>query len=278
MKNLFSIGEVSKIKDITIKALRYYHKVGILEPRYIDESTGYRYYSIDQFVNIDVIKGCRALGTSIEELKEIFEESNTYKLLDFLNIKRMEAEENIIKMQEIIKNIDMLNESVQYSKKEVRSNDIEIRYFEKRYIVVAPCKESGSLKELLYYSNLDKTIIKNNIETNMDKGILYNVKSNGNIEPIYVFSGIKNHKIIKDNESIKVLPEGNYLILSYNKDNEEERTHKIVEYVREHNLTIRSFLELELFDDLFNIETYSCQIQVLVDNNLPFEYEQQGEI
>ncbi|EPZ57246.1 merR regulatory family protein [[Clostridium] sordellii ATCC 9714] len=30
MKNLFSIGEVSKIKGVTIKALRYYHKMGIL--------------------------------------------------------------------------------------------------------------------------------------------------------------------------------------------------------------------------------------------------------
>ncbi|PHE52430.1 MerR family transcriptional regulator, partial [Bacillus pseudomycoides] len=27
-KNLFSIGEVAKIKVITIKALRYYHKMG----------------------------------------------------------------------------------------------------------------------------------------------------------------------------------------------------------------------------------------------------------
>ncbi|WP_368260276.1 MerR family DNA-binding transcriptional regulator, partial [Clostridium paraputrificum] len=65
MKEYYSIGEVSKIKDVTIKALRYYHKVGILIPKYIDEETGYRYYSIDQFVHIDIIKGCRTLGTSI---------------------------------------------------------------------------------------------------------------------------------------------------------------------------------------------------------------------
>ena len=45
IKNLFSIGEVSKIK-----ALRYYHKMGILIPRYIDNTTGYRYYSINQFI------------------------------------------------------------------------------------------------------------------------------------------------------------------------------------------------------------------------------------
>ncbi|CEO11781.1 MerR family DNA-binding transcriptional regulator [Paraclostridium sordellii] len=50
MKNLFSIGEVSKIKGVTIRALRYYHKMGILIPRHIDNTTGYRYYSIDQFI------------------------------------------------------------------------------------------------------------------------------------------------------------------------------------------------------------------------------------
>ncbi|MDU1455439.1 MAG: MerR family DNA-binding transcriptional regulator [Paraclostridium sordellii] len=44
MKNLFSIGEVSKIKGVTIKALRYYHKMGILIPLHIDNTTGYRYY------------------------------------------------------------------------------------------------------------------------------------------------------------------------------------------------------------------------------------------
>ncbi|WP_204593463.1 MerR family DNA-binding transcriptional regulator [Clostridium sardiniense] len=42
--NLLSIGEVSKIKEVTIKALIYYHKVGILIPKYIDDAIGYRYY------------------------------------------------------------------------------------------------------------------------------------------------------------------------------------------------------------------------------------------
>ena len=86
MEKLFSIGEVSKIKEITIKALRYYHKMGILIPKYIDETTGYRYYSIDQFVYIDIIKGCRSLETSIKELQEIFRECNTDKLLEFLEL------------------------------------------------------------------------------------------------------------------------------------------------------------------------------------------------
>lgn len=271
MKKIFSIGEVSKIKDITIKALRYYHKMGILIPNYVDEQTGYRYYSIEQFIYIDVIKGCRALGTSIVELQEIFKEHDTEELMGFLQQKRIEAQENIVKMQEIIENIDNLNESVQYSKSVLCDDEIEVKAFQKRYIVVNRCKESGSLTELLYYSDLDRVIKENNVEARINKGIIYNAKSDGVVEPVYVFSEVKESYNIGENEYIKILPKGNYLVLSYSKNNEEERTHKIFEYVKNHNLQVKSFIELELFDDFFNTDSYSCQIQIPIENNKFFE-------
>lgn len=271
MKNLFSIGEVSKIKEITIKALRYYHKMGILIPKYIDETTGYRYYSIEQFIYIDVIKGCRALGTSISELQEIFKECDTEKLLKFLDKKKEEAKENIKKMKEVIQNIDKLNDSVQNSRKILSNGEIEIKYFEERYIVVAPCKESGCLKELLYYSDLDKIIKEKDIQIKIEKGIIYNVSSLEEVTPIYVFSEIKEGININNDENIKILPKGNYLTLSYSKDNEDERVWKIIEYAKQNNLKVNSFIEMELFNDFFNIDSYSCQIQMLVENNHYFK-------
>ena len=89
MKEYYSIGEVSKIKDITIKALRYYHKVGILIPKYIDEETGYRYYSIDQFVHIDIIKGFLSFNPIINTdgswLNARFGTGISFPLLIFVN-------------------------------------------------------------------------------------------------------------------------------------------------------------------------------------------------
>ena len=54
-KRYFSIGEVSKLKDVTIKALRYYHDIGLLTPAYINPENGYRYYTINQFFYLDII-------------------------------------------------------------------------------------------------------------------------------------------------------------------------------------------------------------------------------
>ncbi|MGL4337020.1 MAG: MerR family transcriptional regulator [Turicibacter sp.] len=268
MEKLFSIGEVSKMKDITIKALRYYHKMGILIPRYIDENTGYRYYSIDQFIYMDVIKGCRAMGTSIAELQEIFKECETDKLINFLQLKKEEAKENINKMNEVIKNIETLTNSVETSKAILNNEEIEIKQFNQRQIIVAPFKEEGSFKELLYYSDLDKIIKEKNLEIKMDRGIIYTSQSAGDIEPKYVFNEIHETQQIPNDSSIKMLPQGNYLTVAYSKENEEACKQKILNYATQHQLNIPHIIELELYNDFFNTQSYSCQIQIYLGGEL----------
>ncbi|EJQ42174.1 hypothetical protein IEE_04337 [Bacillus cereus BAG5X1-1] len=267
VKTLFSIGEVAKIKDITIKALRYYHKMGILIPKHIDESTGYRYYSIDQFIHIDIIKSCRELNTSIVELQEIFKECNTDKLLQFLQVKRAEAEEHIKKMKEVIETIDGLNEKVGSSQEILKSDEVCIQFFEKRNVIVAPCKEVGILQELLYYSNLEKIIQEYEDKMSMEMGILYNVNENWDVEPKYVFNKVQDHVHMEEMPNIKVLPGGKYVTLAYSKENEEERRNTMIKYTKENDIEVESFIEVELVNDFFNTESYSCQIQIFIGDS-----------
>ncbi|EOQ14661.1 hypothetical protein KQ3_00168 [Bacillus cereus B5-2] len=267
MKKLFSIGEVAKIKDITIKALRYYHKMGILIPKHVDESTGYRYYSIDQFIHIDIIKSCRELNTSIVELQEIFKECNTDKLLRFLQVKREEAEEHMKKMEEVMETIDDLHTKVVSSQEILKNDEISIEFFEQRYVVVAPCKEVGSLQELLYYSDLEKIVQDYEEKMAMEMGILYNVNENWNVEPKYVFNKIRDDVHMEEMQNIKVLPGGKYITLAYSKENEEERRNTMIKYIKETNIEVESFIEVELVSDIFNTETYSCQIQIFIGDS-----------
>lgn len=147
------------------------------------------------------------------------------------------------------------------------NDEITIKSFEKRYVVVAPCKEVGSLKELLYYSDLEKIIQDKGWKMSIERGIIYNFNSDGNVEPKYVFSGFQGNSNIEVEQNIKILLKGKYLTLAYSKNNEEERSRKIGKYVKENNLKIKSFIEVELFNDFFNTESYSCQVQMLIENN-----------
>lgn len=264
MDKLFSIGEISKIKNITIKTLRYYHKVGILIPKNIDEKTGYRYYSVDQFIHIDIIKSCRDLGTSIVELQNIFKESDTDKLIEFLKLKRIEAEDTINKMNMIINNIDILTSEVAYSKKAL--NDMEVRkeFINKRYIATVPCNEIGDNKELLYYSNLEKIIKDEGLKTKAEGGIMYNLNSNKELLDIAVFKVVEI-KEEKESDYIEVLKEGVYLTVNYRKENEDKQAEKLYNYIKENNLKVNRFIEVDLFDDIFSTDSYSSQIQAYIE-------------
>ena len=70
---------------------------------------------------------------------------------------------------------------------------------------------------------------------------------------------------IKRKEYIKVLPGGHYLTLAYTKENELECKRKIVDYIKEKNLEIKNFIEIDLLNDFFNTESYSWQIQMLLN-------------
>ena len=53
---MLKIGEFSKLSMITVKALRFYEKEGLLIPAYIDKWNGYRFYETSQLSTAARIK------------------------------------------------------------------------------------------------------------------------------------------------------------------------------------------------------------------------------
>jgi DNA-binding transcriptional MerR regulator/effector-binding domain-containing protein len=56
---------------LSIKTLRYYHQVGLLEPADVDPDTGYRQYGVEQLPTAQIIQRFRELEMPIEEVKAV---------------------------------------------------------------------------------------------------------------------------------------------------------------------------------------------------------------
>lgn len=69
MNNLFSIGELSKLQNISRQTLIFYDQIGLFCPAYINPSNGYRYYSANQLDYLDTICIMKKIGFSLEEIK-----------------------------------------------------------------------------------------------------------------------------------------------------------------------------------------------------------------
>ncbi len=81
-KDLFQIGEVTKMLGVTRRMLLNYEDLGLLKPAYKNESSGFRYYSADNIVHIRIIKTLQGLGLSLSEINRYF--NNTEKLEDVI--------------------------------------------------------------------------------------------------------------------------------------------------------------------------------------------------
>jgi DNA-binding transcriptional MerR regulator len=73
MEVLLTIGEFSKMTYLSVKALRYYHGVGLLEPARIDPSTGYRRYAVSQVAIAQAVRRLRDLEMPVEELRQVLQ-------------------------------------------------------------------------------------------------------------------------------------------------------------------------------------------------------------
>ena len=66
---MLKIGEFSKLSMLTVKALRFYEREGLLVPTEVDKWTGYRYYETGQLSDAALLKALRQLDFSIDEIK-----------------------------------------------------------------------------------------------------------------------------------------------------------------------------------------------------------------
>jgi DNA-binding transcriptional MerR regulator len=73
MSVLVPIGDFSRMTHLSIKALRYYHDQGLLEPAEIDLVTGYRFYDPRQVPVAQVIRRFRDLGMPLEQVKSVLQ-------------------------------------------------------------------------------------------------------------------------------------------------------------------------------------------------------------
>jgi DNA-binding transcriptional MerR regulator len=70
-KDLLSIGTFASMTRLSIKALRLYDELGILQPLNIDPQSGYRYYGVDQLSSARMIRNMRDMDMPLATIRRV---------------------------------------------------------------------------------------------------------------------------------------------------------------------------------------------------------------
>jgi DNA-binding transcriptional MerR regulator len=88
-----------------VKALRHYDDIRLLRPAHVDDSTGYRYYSLAQAREAEAIRRLRSLHVPLEDVAELLH-ANAATVRERLAVHRARLEGRAVETQQILAELD----------------------------------------------------------------------------------------------------------------------------------------------------------------------------
>lgn len=242
MKSKFSIGEVAKIHNITVETLRHYDRVGLLKPSYINSSTRYRYYSAKDFIILDLIKQCKAMGLSLDEIKSIIENyTSPESVLHTIRKQKVIINEKIKELNRIKDNITFLEERIKVSLDE-GLNKIFIKFYDERRFIKYDNTNRFTEEFEVNLSKILAQVERKYTYFNKELGFVISYKDLKEDNKVtYKNTMIDFTKIMDIKEYDKIiLPRGKYLTLNFDDDYNDTRKYYdiIMNYIEENNIEV----------------------------------------
>ena len=138
-KQYLSIGEMSKINNVSITTLRYYDQHGLLKPAYVDPDTNYRYYTLQQTARLDMIAYMKELGMNLNEIRAVLEKEDITLIESILAQKNEQIHEQLRKLKERHDAVARAISSIERYRKSPATGVISLEYIDQRFIWAIPC-------------------------------------------------------------------------------------------------------------------------------------------
>jgi len=114
----YTIGDMAKLCGISTRQLRYYDQIGLIQPKYRNPETGYRYYTEDQIEAVFFINELKNTGISNDSVQRLFVKRDVDQLVQELQINLAMVEQEIMasleKYRSIVNSLVMNTRALAY--------------------------------------------------------------------------------------------------------------------------------------------------------------------
>ena len=139
-----SIGRFAQLTGLTAKALRHYDELGLLRPAYVDDFTGYRWYSLEQARDAVAIRRLRSFELPLDEVAEVLLGDDAL-LRERLAVQRARLEGRAVVTERMIDELDRL---VRGEEELVSARRVDYRVQDVPELVLAAIHRPARLGEL----------------------------------------------------------------------------------------------------------------------------------
>ena len=104
---MYSIGEYSRIAQVSKRLLRYYDEIGLFQPIKVEPASGHRFYSASQLPTLNRILALKELGLSLEQIRRFIKDDiSLEEIQGMLLMKKAELEQQVLDELKRIRTIE----------------------------------------------------------------------------------------------------------------------------------------------------------------------------
>ncbi len=93
---------------LSVKALRLYDEIGLLEPAHIDERSGYRYYNLGQANRAEAVRILRSVDMPLEEIRAVLDADNAELVHKYLVAHKELLAERLARQERMLAYLESL--------------------------------------------------------------------------------------------------------------------------------------------------------------------------
>lgn len=279
MKNylgLLTAGELAKLHGLNKRTLHYYDEVGIFSPK-IRGGNGYRYYSLEQTLELENVLYLRELGMSVEEIRTYMQNPNPADFAVLADSKLSEIDQKIAQLKNM--KADFLNKKEKLLQCEkVYHGKIEVIHLPQRCFLLSELAisfENGDGSDGLIRNStstlkhLRKAWTLSNYHRNCGSYLSLDKVSRKDFK---IYDGIFT-EVDKKEKNLYARPEGRYLrgFCIGDWDRVPAVYEKILEFAEQNELTLSGYaFESGLNEFVIKSEEeYITQIEILCEAKMP---------
>lgn len=105
-KEYFTTGQLAKMAKVSVRTIRFYDTQNLLKPSFINEETGARYYTREDFLKLEQVLLYKYLGFSIEEIKGLTMNNDMEYVMESMRLQYKLIEDKMEQMQLVKEAID----------------------------------------------------------------------------------------------------------------------------------------------------------------------------
>lgn len=270
MERKYTVGEVSGITGVTRDTLRFYDKIDLFKPKYVDPQNGYRYYTYDQFWRIDAITCLRRLNISIGKIKDILSSRDNDMVVELMKDYQKEALYLSEYYQHVAEDIDWYAKQHAQIRHARNGSDVLVKYLPERRVIYGANSEDTRAYHLKLQENCRAAIEHHNSFRRKYGFVLdaSRIVQDGFVktaEYIEFFDDRINKSI--DPSYVMTLPFGKYACCVMNVVNDRADFSVLRSWMEENGVTAKFVIADEIGLQLFEYLDcgYPCEVKVLLE-------------